>query len=53
LSWGIKDQYEANGPEAADNTGNLILKNKERQRKEGRNGIKEEEFAIYDRVCRD
>jgi hypothetical protein len=26
LSWGIKDQYEANGPEAADNTGNLILK---------------------------
>jgi hypothetical protein len=26
LSWGIKDQYEANGPEAADNIGNLILK---------------------------
>jgi hypothetical protein len=26
LSWGIKDQYEVNGPEAADNTGNLILK---------------------------
>jgi hypothetical protein len=26
LSWGIKDQYEENGPEAADNTGNLILK---------------------------
>jgi hypothetical protein len=26
LSWGIKDQYEANGSEAADNTGNLILK---------------------------
>jgi hypothetical protein len=26
LSWGIKDQYEGNGSEAADNTGNLILK---------------------------
>jgi hypothetical protein len=26
LSWGIKDQYEVNGSEAADNTGNLILK---------------------------
>jgi hypothetical protein len=26
LSGGIKDQYEVNGPEAADNTGNLILK---------------------------
>jgi hypothetical protein len=26
LSWGIKDQYKVNGPEAADNTGNLILK---------------------------
>jgi hypothetical protein len=26
LSWGIKDQDKANGPEAADNTGNLILK---------------------------
>jgi hypothetical protein len=26
LSRGIKDQYEVNGPEAADNTGNLILK---------------------------
>jgi hypothetical protein len=26
LLWGIKDQYEVNGPEAADNTGNLILK---------------------------
>jgi hypothetical protein len=26
LSWGIKDQYEANGSEAVDNTGNLILK---------------------------
>jgi hypothetical protein len=26
LSWGIKDQYEVNGSEAADNTGNLMLK---------------------------
>jgi hypothetical protein len=26
LSWGIKDQYEVNGSEAADNIGNLILK---------------------------
>jgi hypothetical protein len=26
LSWGIKDQYEVNGSEAANNTGNLILK---------------------------
>jgi hypothetical protein len=26
LSWGIKDQYEVNSSEAADNTGNLILK---------------------------
>jgi hypothetical protein len=26
LSWGIKDQYEVNSPEAADNAGNLILK---------------------------
>jgi hypothetical protein len=26
LSWGMKDQYEVNGSEAADNTGNLILK---------------------------
>jgi hypothetical protein len=26
LSWGIKDQYEVNSPEAADDTGNLILK---------------------------
>jgi hypothetical protein len=26
LSWGIKDQYKVNSLEAADNTGNLILK---------------------------
>jgi hypothetical protein len=26
LSWGIKDQYEVNSSEAANNTGNLILK---------------------------
>jgi hypothetical protein len=26
LSWGIKDQYEVNGSEAANNIGNLILK---------------------------
>jgi hypothetical protein len=26
LSGGIEDQYEVNGPEAADNIGNLILK---------------------------
>jgi hypothetical protein len=26
LSWGIKYQYEVNGSEAANNTGNLILK---------------------------
>jgi hypothetical protein len=26
---------------------------KERQREEERNEIKKEEFAIYDRVCRD
>jgi hypothetical protein len=26
LSWGNKDQYDINGPKAANNTGNLILK---------------------------